>query len=199
MMEGTPVMYTDNSGMGGSWIWAFLIFALLGGGFGNAGRGYEQYATSSDVQRGFDTQDINGQLRGITNGLSDLGYALDNKVEGAKDYLSAGIAGVKESVNTEGRNLQMQISQAHCEDMRNVDALRFDMANYHADTNAVTVAQSQKILDAINQNKIEALQGRINQLELQNAMNGVVRYPNGWTYNAGTSPFCNCNNGCGCC
>jgi len=41
---------------------------------------------------------------------------------------------------------------------------------------------------------MEAMQNRINQLELQNALQGVVRYPNGFTYNAGASPFC----GCGC-
>ena len=62
--------------------------------------------------------------------------------------------------------------------------------------NANTTAQTQKILDAIAQNKIEAMGARINQLELQQAVAGVVRYPNGMTYTAGTSPFCNC--GCGC-
>ena len=61
--------------------------------------------------------------------------------------------------------------------------------------NAVTTAQTQKILDVISQNKIEALQGKVNQLELQNAMSGVVKFPNSWTYNAGSGPFCGCNNG----
>lgn len=55
-------------------------------------------------------------------------------------------------------------------------------------------AQTQKILDALAQNKIDALQNQVNQLQLQNAVSGVVRYPNGMTYNAGSSPFCN---GCG--
>lgn len=41
--------------------------------------------------------------------------------------------------------------------------------------NANTTAQTQKILDAIQQNKVEALQGRVNQLELDRAMCGVVR------------------------
>jgi len=60
--------------------------------------------------------------------------------------------------------------------------------------NANTTAVGQKILDAIAYNKMEAMQNRINQLELQNALNGVVRYPQGWTYNAGNSPFCGgCN------
>lgn len=43
---------------------------------------------------------------------------------------------------------------------------------------------------------IAAQAQRINQLELQSQMTNVVRYPNGYTYNAGPSPFCGCN-GCG--
>ena len=63
-----------------------------------------------------------------------------------------------------------------------------------AATNANIVAQNQKILDAIMGNKMEALQNRINQLELQNQLQNVVRYPQGFTYNAGNSPFCgSCN------
>lgn len=49
----------------------------------------------------------------------------------------------------------------------------------------------------LQENKIEALQQQVNQLELQNALAGVVRYPNGFMYNAGVNPFCGCgNNGC---
>ena len=59
-----------------------------------------------------------------------------------------------------------------------------------AATNANIVAQSQRVLDAITENKISAMQSRINQLELQNQLQGVMRYPQGWTYNAGTNPFC---------
>ena len=63
-----------------------------------------------------------------------------------------------------------------------------------ASINANTTEVGQKILDAITGNQMVAMQNRINQLELQNQLAGVVRYPNGWTYNAGTSPFCGgCN------
>ena len=63
-----------------------------------------------------------------------------------------------------------------------------------AATNANITAQAQKILDVITGEKIETLQNKINQLELQNQLQNVVRYPQGFTYNAGTSPFCG---GCG--
>ena len=75
---------------------------------------------------------------------------------------------------------------------------RYDGAMNTAAINANTTAQTQRILDQLAENKIEALQSKINSLELQNAMAGVLRYPNSWTYNAGVNPFCNTGCGCGC-
>lgn len=192
-----------NGCTGDSWV-MIILFALIFGGngfFGN-GRGGEQYATSADVQRGFDTQDINSQLRGITYGLSDLGYAIDNKIENAKDYVSAGISNTKDTVVAEGRGLQMQLADCCCTTQRNTDALRFDLANYSAATNASIHSEAEKTRALIQENKIEALQQKINALELANVVGAatanVVRYPTSTVYTGGTSPFCNCNNGCGC-
>jgi hypothetical protein len=53
----------------------------------------------------------------------------------------------------------------------------------------------QKTRDLITENKIEAMQARINQLELNQAVAGVVRYPMASTYSSGCNPFCG---GCGC-
>ena len=61
--------------------------------------------------------------------------------------------------------------------------------------NATTVEQTQRILDAITGNRMADMQNQINQLELQNAVANVVRYPNSTAYSAGFNPFCNCNNG----
>ena len=38
-------------------------------------------------------------------------------------------------------------------------------------------------------NKIESLQEKIQELELQAAMAGVVKYPSGTTYTAGFNPY----------
>ena len=64
-----------------------------------------------------------------------------------------------------------------------------------AATNANFTSQIQGLKDMIKDDKMDVMQNRINQLELQNQLQGVVRYPNGWTYNAGNNPFCggNCN------
>lgn len=68
-----------------------------------------------------------------------------------------------------------------------------------ASINANTTAAVQKVLDAIQKDKIEALQGQVNQLQLQSALCGVVRYPNSTTFTAGYNPYFNANAcGCGC-
>ena len=87
-------------------------------------------------------------------------------------------------------------NQCCCSTLRAIDGVNYANAQNTAAINANTTAAMQKVLDAITENKIEALQGKINSLELAQATAGVVRYPNGWTYSAGTSPFCNCG-GCG--
>ena len=57
---------------------------------------------------------------------------------------------------------------------------------------------TQKILDAISENKISTLQNQVNQLQLQNALCGVIRYPQSTTYTAGYAPMYGAGCGCGC-
>lgn len=194
--NGTPVIMPGGDGCGfggnGSWVWAFLIFALLGFGgggmWGNRGM-MPNVATNGDVQRGFDTNEITRKLDGINYGLCDGFYAQNTNILN-------GFSNVNQNINNEGRAIQTQLAQCCCDTQRAIDGVNYNNAMNTASINANTTAQTQKILDAICQNKIESLQSKVSQLELQNALCGVVRYPNGWTYNAGTSPFC--NSGCGC-
>ena len=79
----------DQDGMGNAWNNPFIYLvwlALLGGNgglFGNRDNNALQGAlTRSDMFEGFNNQDINSQLRGITNGLCDGFYAVNN---GLKD------------------------------------------------------------------------------------------------------------------
>jgi len=191
----------NENGWGGM-IWLFAILALMGGGFGGwNNRGYEQYATRDQVQNGFDTQNLQAQTRDIlaaVNAASMAGVQATNQVYhdvvgfvGDKyNELQRDVAGLAVGQ----ANLLAHQNECCCETKQLISQMNYDAAMRDAATNANIVAQGQKILDAIMANKIEAMQNRINQLELQNQLQGVVRYPNGWTYNAGTSPFCGgCN------
>lgn len=59
-------------------------------------------------------------------------------------------------------------------------------------------AEGEQTRAMMQANEIQQLRDKVNSLEADNRMYGVVRYPNGYTYTAGPSPFCGCNSGCGC-
>lgn len=183
-----------------SLIMILLVFTLFGGGgfWGARGGDYGSYASAASQQEilyGQRFQGIDDKLdRGFTsigNGISSLGYATQGMI---KD----GNAAVTGAVTAEGRALQSQLAEHNCTVQRNVDALRFDMSNYNAAIAAAIRDDGEKTRALIQQNKIEQLQEKVRSLELGQAMCGVVRYPTESTYNAGGSPFCNCNRGCGC-
>ena len=193
--NGSPMMFGGDCGFGsGGFIWAFLIFALLmgNGGFGFGGNGNTN-ALSADMQRGFDNQNTMANQREILSATNDVYHDIASNLGDKYSELARDIAGVNAGVSQAIANqcqlngdLKLQISEGFGQN-------RYDGAMNTASINAVTTAQTQKILDVLAQNKIEALQGRINQLELSQATCGMVRYPMSTTYTAGGSPFCNCN------
>ena len=198
------LMSRDGDGWGNGWggmIWLFAILAMMGGGFNWGGNGGNSNAIQNDINRGFDNQNLQAQTRDILAAVNAasmtgvqttnqvyhdiVGYVGDKYNELQRDVagLAVGQANLLAHQNECLGGLSRQLMQ------NNYDAALRDAA-----TNANLVAQAQSIKDMFQNDKFEAMQNRINQLELQNALQGVVRYPNGWTYNAGNSPFCGgCN------
>jgi len=200
----------SNGGFGGgiSWIAILFLFVLLGGNGAWGFNGSQQYATSNEVQRGFDNQNSMANereiLSAVTSGTAQSVSATNqtfhdtiNVLQDKYSELVRDIAGVSGQVQQGIANQ----SQCCCDTKMLIQETsaqnRYDALKNTNEVNAVTIAQTQKILDALAQNKIEALQSKVSALELQNAVSGVVRYPASTTYTAGMSPFCNCG-GCGC-
>lgn len=178
--------YADGYGFGGNGLWLFAILALMWGGFGGNrfGNAFDgRCATVEDLNNSANFTRLESQVMNngnavrqeseyIVNGISQLGY------QNARDF----------------GTVTRELADCCCGINRNIDAVRFDMANYTASINANTTAGIQKVLDKLCQDKTEALQARVSQLELQSALCGVIRYPNHATFAVGT-PF---NFGCGC-
>lgn len=179
-MEGSgiqPVMSMNpgygygNDGLfgGDGFLVIFAILAMMWGGngfFGNRGYGESRAATVEDLNNSANFTRLESQV--MNNG---------NKIESKADTAINGICSL-------GYEIAQQFSSTNS---------RIEQST--ALINANITAQTQKVLDKLSEDKISALQGKISQLELQQALAGVVRYPQAITYNAGASPFCS---GCGC-
>ena len=92
-------------------------------------------------------------------------------------------------------NLLAKQNECCCSTLRAIDSVNYNGALNTAAIKENATAIGQKILDKLAENKQEAMQNRINQLELNQAMAGVVRYPSATTYTAGANPFFNYGNG----
>ena len=187
---------------GGLWIAILFLFVLMGGnGFGGWGAN-AQVATSSDMNRGFDNQNTMANQRetlaAVNAGTAQAVAATNQTFHDMLGVFSDKYTELDRDVLSVGNTLQQVMANQNsccCQTLRAIDGVNYANAQNTAAINANTTAAVQKVLDAITENKIEALQGKISQLELNNAVAGVVRYPTTFSYNAGTSPFCG---GCGC-
>ena len=180
----TPVMPVGGDG---SFMWIFGLLILLGlfngGGFGFGGNGNTN-ALSADMQRGFDNQNTMAQTRDIlsavTGGTAQTIAASTQNAANAINAIKDGNAAlIREFGNVENALTALGGKQQECccSILRAIDG-----------TNYNTAQQIQKVLDAISGNRIADLEGRVSQLQLQNAMSGVMRFPNMWTFNGGVFP-----------
>lgn len=209
MAESTGLSAADvallngDGGMGGwnSMIWLFAIIALMGGGFGGFGFGggnaaaLTGMATQNDVQRGFDNAGLQNQTRDILNAVTNgTAQTIAASTQNASNAISAikdgNAALVREfgTVETALTALGGKQQECCCEILRAVDGVNYNSALNTASINANTTAQTQRILDAISGNRIAEMEQQIQQLTLQNAMQGVLRFPSAWTYAGGVFP-----------
>lgn len=174
---------TDGDGFGGgnnAWV-LILLFAMIfgGGGFGFGNNRSGSAVTEADLCNANSFNDLKSSVRNVSDQIGSMYTGLQN-----------GICNLGYT-NLENFNaIVRQISDCCCTTKQEIGTVRFDMANYTAAINANTTAGIQKVLDKLCETETQNLRDRVNQLELQSAVCGVVRYPSASTYFAGTNPFC---------
>lgn len=186
----------DGFGDGNGW-WIILLFLFASGAWGNGFGGFGgggAGGVGAEVQRGFDTQSIIGKLDGITYGLSDGFYAVNNNlcnrfagVDNAictLGYQNAQLINGVENTIQSGNNatqvalmqgfngvqagqtaLATQIAQCCCDTKSLFGDVRYQMAT---DTCAVqnTIANATRdLMDNDNAN-YRALAERLTQMEI---------------------------------
>ena len=112
---------------------------MFGGGYGAGDPAVQGALTRSDLFEGFNNQDVNGQLRGITNGLCDGFYAVNNA-------LKDGFYGIQTCC---------------CETNRNIDAVRYENAKNTCDITSAIHAEGEATRALINANTVQALRDKL--------------------------------------
>lgn len=197
-------------GDGGAFMWIFALLILANGGFGGWGNngfanaiGYENLATSNEVQRGFDNQNQMANQREI---LSSVTSGTAQTVAATNQSFHDTLSVITDKYGELQRDIAgLAVGQANalanqnaccCETKQLIMQNNYDGAMRDAATNANITAQIQSVKDMIAQDKIDSLQSQVSQLQLAQATAGIMRFPSSWSYGAG--PFPPIYGGCGC-
>ena len=196
-----------NDGFGANggawWIIILFLFVFMGGGWGGFNRQGEfgQYATAASQQEilfGQQFGQINDRLTNIGNGICNLGYEMQGNIGQLGKEVALGQSNLGQTIMSTGNAIQQQLANCCCEQRLATANLSAQMDRQTCDITAAIHAEGEATRALIQTNEIQALRDKVNSLEMDSRFCGVVRYPMGYTYNAGASPFCGCNSGCGC-
>lgn len=144
-------------GDGGAWwIVVFVLFIAFGGwgnGFGGFGGGGNN-GVGAEIQRGFDNSAVISKLDGISNGLCDGFYAMNNS-------MLTGFNGINTNIMQTGYGIQQAINADTVANMQNTNALQAQLANCCCET--------REAIQGVNYNMAT------NTCALQNTMNNNTR------------------------
>lgn len=148
----------NSDGMWGDGAWWIVILLIFGwgnngwGGFGGNGNGAGY--TDSAIQRGFDNQAVISKLDGISNGLCDGFYAMNNS-------MLTGFNGINTNIMQTGYGIQQAVNADTVANMQNTNALQSQLANCCCET--------REAIQGVNYNMAT------NTCALQNTMNSNTR------------------------
>lgn len=204
-----------NNGMfGGDWAWWIIILLIFGWGgngfgFGNNGGGFMNGAlTRGDLCQDMNFNNLEGAVRGISQGICDSTFALNNTItsgfSGVQQSLCQGFNGTQREI----ADLGYQLQSCCCQTQRAIDGVNYNLAT---NTNSIIQsnnANTQRILDYLCQEKISGLQAENALLTSQLSQNsqtatllGAINRTPVPAYVV-ANPYannCGCNTGCGCC
>ena len=192
----------DGNGWGSGWFLIVVLFLFM---FGFGGNGWNrqgefgQYATAASQQEilfGQQFGQINDRLTNIGNGICNLGYEMQGNIGQLGKEVALAQAGTNTTIMQTGNSIQSKIASCCCEQRLATANLSAQMDRQTCDITTAIHAEGEATRALMQANEMQALRDKVASLEMDNRMCGVVRYPSGYTYNAGSSPFCGCNSGC---
>jgi hypothetical protein len=160
----------DSWGGGSWWIIVLFLFAFMGNGmWGNGSNA--SLLTQADLQRAIDLNSIQNGQRDIEARVQEVAAELTSTVKDSSYNNLSEIRDLGTTINAGFANMQ----QCCCDTKQMIMQNRYEDAINTANINANTTSQTQKILDALAQNKIDSLQAQVSELKTQNMFCGVPR------------------------
>lgn len=187
----------NNDIFGGNSTWVFFLFFLLawgnGGFFGggnNASR--EGELTRAELYSGLGQQDVfrnqaeiatelSAFERDATNNWGNIRYDNLQNTNTLQSAMTNGFYNIGTQLN-ENRFAQQQCC---CETNRNIDAIRYENAKNTCDIIAANTANTQRIMDMMTQNQMQALRDELstaraalsNNIQTQNILGALQPTP----------------------
>ena len=195
VMPVSPMGYGNSNGfLGGDGAWWLIVLLLIGWGGNGFGNGFGGGATNvgNDVQRGFDQSAVMNGLTGITSAITS-GFANAETADNARQMANMQQAFATQSAISGGINtLASQLANCCCENRLatanlNATILAENCADRAAVSDAlrdVIVNQNagvQRILDTMCQDKIDAKNEKIAELQNQLTMANLAASQNAQT------------------
>lgn len=193
----------DNDTFGGNGAWILILLFLFWGFNGNNWNhqsDFGQYATAASQQEilfGQQFGQINDRLTNLGNGICNLGYETQGNIGQLGKEVALAQAGTDATIRETASDMQAQLASCCCEQRLATANLSAQLDRQTCDITTAIHAEGERTRALMQDNEMQRLRDKVNSLEMDNRMYGVVRYPNGYTYSAGASPFCGCGNGCG--
>lgn len=202
----------NNDGWGGNggawWLIILFLFAFMGNGWGNNRNQNAEPVTEAGLCNAMNFNDLQNavgrlsdqnqnQTQVIGNGICNLGYEMQGNIAQLGKEVALTQASTQQQINQIGYDTSRQIADCCCTTQRAIDSVNYNAAINTASINANIDAKFAAMEKNALEQKIAEQAAQIQNLQLQQQMCGVVRYPQGYTYNAGASPFCGCNSACG--
>lgn len=172
----------NNGGMfgnNGDWIWAFLLFALIGNnGWGGVGYGGGRGGVGENYVLATDFATIERKLDGVNNGLCDGFYAQNtnmlNGFASVQQTLCQGFNGVERSIANAGYNTQAgfnalsaQLAQCCCDTRSAIADVKYANERNTCDIIRAGQDNTRAILDYLTGEKISSLQAENAGLKAQ--------------------------------
>ena len=196
VMPVSPMNYGGNGGfLGGDGAWWLIVLLLIGwggNGFGNGFGGGGAVNVGNDVQRGFDQSAVMNGLAGINSAIT-AGFAGAEAADSARQIANLQQAFATQTAITGGINtLASQLANCCCENRLATANLNSTiLAENCADRAAISDAlkdvvvnqnaNTQRILDMMCQDKIDAKNEKIAELQNQITMANLAASQNAQT------------------